>query len=415
MKSHWYFFVVFIAFTFSSCHLGRFVWFNYANITDHKIFPYTEVNTSGTPFFFEDATDTPMAKKVREITISNEDDRWNLDQYLDEETRTVGFVVIKNDSILFENYYEDYDRTQISNIFSVSKSITSLMVGIAVDEGYIKSVDDPITDYVPALKEGDSRFQRLTIQHLLDMRSGIDYNESYTNPFKHMAKLYYGKDQLGQIEKMTFLYEPGTVHRYQSVCTSLLGIAVEKSTGKELGAYLEEKVWKPMGMENSASWSVDDNKHRSTKAYCCLNTTAIDLAKIARLYLNMGNWNGQQIVSKEWIIASTTPNLENEGYQNQWYGVDGVSRVDGKVLTYPDSLSAEAAAKEKEYLTHIVYKKGAGDWRIYYGTNNYYALGILGQHIYVDPDQKLIIVRLGEKWDENYFRIFQKIRYVIQG
>lgn len=414
MKTRLYFLVALIAFTFSSCHLGRFVWFNYANITDHKIFPYTEVNISGTPFFFEDATDTPMAEKVREITFSNEDNRWNLDKYLDEETRTVGFVVIKNDSILFENYYEDYDRTQISNIFSVSKSITSLMVGIAVDEGYIKSVDDPITDYVPELKEGDPRFQKLTIQHLLDMRSGIDYDESYTNPFKHMAKLYYGKDQLGQIEKMTFLHEPGTVHEYQSVCTSLLGIAVEKSTGKELGTYLEEKVWKPMGMENTASWSVDDSRNRSTKAYCCLNTTAIDLAKIARLYLNMGDWNGQQIVSKEWIIASTTPNLRNQSYQNQWYGVDGVSREEGKVLTYPDSLSAEAAAKEKEYFTHIVYKKGKEDWRIYYGTNDYYALGILGQHIYVDPDQNLIMVRLGEKWDENYFRIFNKIRSVVQ-
>ncbi|MCI5082399.1 MAG: beta-lactamase family protein [Saprospiraceae bacterium] len=400
----------------SSCHLGRFVWFNYANITDHKIFPYTEVETSDQPFRFTDATDSKLASYLDSIKFSKDDESWNLDEYLDEETRTVSFVVVKNDSLLFEKYYEGYDRDDIANIFSVSKSVTSLLVGIALDEGKLKSVDDPITDYIPELKEGHPYFQKLTLQHLLDMRSGIDYDESYTNPFKHMAKLYYGKDQLGQIVKMDFSYEPGTVHEYQSVSTTLLGIAVEKATGMELGNYLETKVWKPMGMENRATWSVDDKRNRTTKAYCCLNTTAIDLAKIARLYLNKGMWNGQRIVSEAWIDASTTPKLDNDSYQNQWYSVSGIARKDGEELIYSDSISAVQAAEELGYPAFYVDEKEAssGQWHIHYGSNDFYALGILGQHIFIDPDYDLIIVRLGEKYDDSYFRMYNVIRKVIK-
>jgi CubicO group peptidase (beta-lactamase class C family) len=279
------------------------------------------------------------------IPVDTGRQRLILDEFL-AETRTTAFMVIQDDSILFEKYYRGYADSSISNIFSASKSVTSLLVGIAVDEGYISSVDDPITKYLPELKEKEGYWDQLTIRHLLNMRSGIKFEESYSSPFAEVARLYYGRSQFKQISKMDFEYAPGEAHNYQSVSTSLLSMAVERTTGKELGVYLKEKVWDPVGMEFDASWSLDDKKHRSTKSFCCLNTTARDLAKIGRLYINKGNWQGKQIVSEDWVNASTTPNLDNDCYQYQWYNPRrrAIQRQGGGYFT--DSLSAESRARE---------------------------------------------------------------------
>ncbi len=235
---------------------------------------------------------------------------------LGPEINTAGdelFPFIRNDSILFERYYRGYDRKRVSTIFSVSKSITSLLVGLAVDDGSISSVRDPITRYIPELKGRDQKFEQLTLENLLNMRTGLKFKESYLNPFGQMARHYYGGNQLGKIKKLKFESEPGIKFEYQSVSTALLGIAVEKSTGMQLAKYLEEKIWIPLGMEYGASWSLDDSKHRVAKAYGGLNTTALDLAKIGRLYLRHGNWEGKQIVSEDWVDKSTIPNEQSNG------------------------------------------------------------------------------------------------------
>ncbi|MEZ5044739.1 MAG: serine hydrolase [Saprospiraceae bacterium] len=399
--------VLFPVLLLSSCSLARFVTKNQANITDHKIFPYTAIATPETPFFFSEGDPASL----KELTFEKDGKQYSLDEYLKEETKTTGFLVIQNDRILFEQYYQGYDATAISNIFSVSKSVTSLLVGLALEDGQIASVDDPVTRYIPELNDADPGFKKLTIRHLLDMRSGLNFKEAYSNPFAHIARLYYGTNQLSQIKGLTFTSTPGTRHNYQSVSTAILGIVVEKATGKPLGKYLEEKVWLPLGMENPATWSVDDKKHRSPKAYCCLNTTARDLAKIGRLYLREGNWEGNQIISKAWIRTSVTPNMTNGCYQNQWYSAAGIISKDGKDLIFPDSLSAINAAHQQGLAYCYVDKitKEGSDWHIHFCGPDYYALGILGQYLYVIPQQDLIIVRLGEKWDDNYVHIFNKI------
>jgi CubicO group peptidase (beta-lactamase class C family) len=287
-----------------------------------------------------------------------------LDEYL-QTTSTVAFLVIRNDSILFEKYYHGYYRERLANVFSVSKSVTSLLAGIAVEEGYIESVNDPVTKYVPELLESDPMFQQLTIEHLLNMRSGLKFDESYSNPLSDMAKLYYGDDQLGQIKKLKFAYEPGTYHDYQSVTTAVLGIVLERAIGQEWGKYLEEKVWIPVGMENKATWNLDDKKHRSAKAYQGLNITAIDLAKIGRLYMNGGKRDEKQIVDSAWVAKSTTPNVENDYYQYQWYS---------------DSTS-----------------------------NAFYASGLRHQRLYVDPDKQIIIVRIGKEPDIEPLPLIHKV------
>ncbi|WP_299884715.1 serine hydrolase [uncultured Lacinutrix sp.] len=344
--------------SFQSCHIGRMIKYYKADIDDHKIFPYTEVNTGEETFYFKDGTNSKYAKRIDTLTVIKKDKRIRIKEVLDKQTETTAYLIIKNDSIISENYFEGYKRDSISNIFSVSKSVTSLLLGIAIDEGRIENVNDPITKYIPELSEANKMFNKLTLEHLLNMRSGLKFEETYSSPFDEVSKLYYGTNQIQQIKKMKFEHNPGTVHNYQSVCTTLLGIAIERVTKKELGKYLEEKIWKPLQMENPATWSIDDETRRNTKAFCCLNTTAIDLAKIARLYLNKGKFNGKQIVSKNWVEKSVIGNKENDCYQYQWYSNNC--------------------------------------------SEDFYALGILGQIIFVSPKENIIIIRLGKSGSNMY-------------
>ncbi len=382
--------------------VSRYIKYGYADIDDYKIFPYTEINTGDNVFHFKQGNEEAIKKCVIQYAQWKKGDSllMSLDDFL-QKTSTVSFLVIRNDSILFEKYYRGYDRSHISTFFSTSKSVTSLLVGLAVDDGLIKSVHDPISKYIPELNGKAPEYQRLTIEDLLNMRSGLKFDESYSNPFSGMARMYYGTNQLGQLKRMKFAHEPGTVHDYQSASTALLGIAVEKAGGKELGKYLEEKIWIPLGMENRATWSLDDKRHRSTKAYCGLNATAIDLAKIGRLYLNGGQWNGKQIINPAWITATTTPDVENDGYQYQWYS-EGVSITSKGSRYFPDSLSAQEAMEKagKRYQRYKVWQdeQNNNQWRVT-AYVDYFTLGIMHQVMYVNPDKKIIVVRLGENDD----------------
>lgn len=392
----------------TSCHVPRFFTKNFANITDHKIFPYTEVATGDEIVVFPyrpgvETANAPLSLKAGKTDLTT---------YLAEETSTTAFLALKNDTIVYERYFRGYEAGDISTIFSVSKSITSLLAGIAVDEGKIEDVNDVITKYIPELRDADPGFKKLTIRHLLDMRSGLKYKESYGSPFAHMAKLYYGTNQLRQLSKLKFAHEPGTHHAYQSGTTALLGIVIERATGVELGKYLEAKVWKPMGMEFPATWSLDDKRHRSSKSYSGLNTTARDLAKIGSLYANGGKWQGKQIVSADWVRQSTTPDMSNDAYQFQWYSVTYTHEDDeGNTVYFPDSLAAVTFGETLDYeQSHAqASQKYPGKWYVKSTSGAFYAQGILNQFIYVNPKEDLIMVRQGKKWDNGYLWLFDRL------
>lgn len=282
-------------------------------------------------------------------------------------------LIVRNDTILLEKYYGRFSELHPSNVFSVSKSVTSLLCGIAVDEGYM-SVSDPITKYIPELSESDPQFGMLTIEHLLDMRTGLDFKEDYSwNPFSKMANLYYGNDVTSQFKKLHFINDPGTSHHYNSMATALLGVAIERAVGMPFAKYLETKVWKKLDMESDAYITLDDNKHRQAKAYGGLVTNARDLAKIGRLLLNNGMYNGEQIVSKEWIERSTHSTAENEGYSLGWNNI--ITRIDGKDVVTP----------------------------------RFFALGLYGQVLFCDPQQNLIFVTLGENKGCEYHLLFDDL------
>jgi CubicO group peptidase (beta-lactamase class C family) len=279
-------------------------------------------------------------------------------------------LIVRNDTILLEQYYGNFSKLSPSNIFSISKAVTALLCGIAVDEGYI-SITDPITKFIPELNNADPFFKELTIEHLLDMRTGLDFQESYGwNPFSKMAKLYYGKDVGNQFKALHFKSKPGTTHYYNSMATALLGVAIERAVGVPYSIYLQEKIWKPLDMEADALVSLDDSRHRQAKAYGGLVSNVRDLAKIGRLYITGGVYDNKQIVSKEWIDRSTHSSLDNEAYSFGWNNI--ITRIDGMDIVTP----------------------------------RFFAIGLFGQVLFCDPAQNLIFVTLGEKKGSEYHLLF---------
>lgn len=282
-------------------------------------------------------------------------------------------LIVRNDTILLEKYYGDFAPLSPSNIFSLTKAVSSLLCGIAVDEGFI-STSDPVTKYIPELESADPMFRQLTIEHLLDMRTGLDFKENYSwNPFSKMAKLYYGKDVVSQFRKLRFKERPGTSHYYNSMATALLGVAIERAVGRPFAEYLSEKVWQPLGMETDAFISLDDDRHQQAKAYGGLVTNARDLAKIGRLYINGGMHEGRRIVSESWISRSTHASLDNEAYSYGWNNI--ITRSDGRDVVTP----------------------------------RFFALGLYGQVIFCAPAQNLIFVTLGEKKSTEYHLLFDTL------
>lgn len=333
----------------SSCQVGRFVFRNFANITDHKIFPARTLHNDSVKYNFHPTKTGASAIKIG--------DQASFEKYL-IDNHTVAFLIIKSDTILYEKYFDKYTEESIVASFSMAKSVTSILIGCAIDDGLIKSVDEPITNYIPELKK--EGFEKVTIKHVLQMTSGLDFNESYVNPFGDAAAFYYGRNLRKQIDKMELKTEPGKRFQYVSGNTQLLGLILERAIKtKTVTEYLEDKLWKPLGMEYDATWSLDKKKNGLEKTFCCLNARARDFAKIGRLYLNKGNWNGKQIVSQKWIEESTRADLTEGGasfYKYQWW-----------------------------------LPSQSGDFM---------AEGILGQFIYVNPVKDVIIVRLGKKTGE---------------
>ena len=228
-----------------TCQVGRFVYYNFAGIEDYKIFPSRTIANSGEKFFFQTATNPKFPKTT---TVNGK--QKTLDEYL-SENKTVAFLIIKNDSIQYEKYFAGYDKQSIVPSFSMAKSVNSILIGCAIDDGLILSVDEPVTKYIPEMAKNG--FEKVTIKHLLQMTSGIKFNESYYNPFGDAASFYYGFNLPKQISKMTLKNEPGTKFEYSSGDSQVLGLVLERALkGKKISVYLQEKIWQPLGMEFDA-------------------------------------------------------------------------------------------------------------------------------------------------------------------
>ncbi|RYZ20836.1 MAG: class C beta-lactamase-related serine hydrolase [Chitinophagaceae bacterium] len=307
-------------------------------------------------------------------------------------SRTYAFLVIRNDTILYERYFGSVtDSTRLPS-FSVAKSVTGSLVARALEQGFIKSLDEPVTRYLPELGRRDAGFHSVTIRQVLDMRSGVASSENYGNPFSDVLKLGFARNASKPALKVKTGTAPGNFE-YKSVNTQLLALIVERATGRKLQDYLQEQLWTPLGMEHPATWNTD--KQNTVRAFCCLNLAARDYARFGRLYLNEGMWQGKQLLSREWIRATVSVDSMDkyEGYHNQWWsGLRYYSAYD----------SAGAAAVTARHTGARLSLRSTKEGRPYYlvqwRDGAYHAEGILGQYVYVNPAKKLLIVRLGHNW-----------------
>lgn len=361
--------ILICCFVLSSCKTYRFFYRNLAEITDYKFFARHSLNHSTEPFHFIYSNQLNVLGNLKVKGFNG--DSSSLDIVL-EQSPSVAFLIIRRDTILYEKYWDKYNDSSWVASFSMAKSYISALIGIAIKEGFIKSVEEPITNYLPELM--GAAFRKVTIKHLLQMTSGIKFTERYYNPFSDAAKFYYGTNLRKSIEDMKVEYEPGIKFEYKSGNPQLLGLIIERATKRTVTEYLQEKIWQPIGAEFDASWSTDRKTNGLEKTFCCLNASARDFAKFGRLYLKDGNWNGAQLIPASWVKESTTPTLIEGGvnyYKYQWW----INRC---------------------------------------SSHDFSCDGLLGQRIFVYPEKQIIIVRLGKNdRNQNYFKLFGQLIHLL--
>jgi CubicO group peptidase (beta-lactamase class C family) len=277
-----------------------------------------------------------------------------------KKSKTVAFLVVQNEEIVFERYWGGFGPDTRSNAFSASISVQGLLVGIALDEGWIRSVDQPVADFIPDFRNNGR--DGITIRHLLEMSSGLDWDEKATGPFSFAAKAYYGENLTGLALGQQVLGQPGRTFEYKGGSTVLLAMIMEKATGRKVGTYASEKLWRPLGAKNDAWWSLD-NPDGIEKAFCCFHTNARDLARLGQLVLFRGSWHGQRLISESFLDQALSPSIhlkDEAGQPVDYFGWHWW------IAEYRNDI--------------IYYMRGGG-----------------GQYVIVIPAKNAVIVRLGEK------------------
>ena len=279
-----------------------------------------------------------------------------------EDFHSIGFAFFKDGQIVYEEYWDGYSDQSLTNSFSMAKTVTTMLIGKAIEQGYIKSLDQPITDFLPEFLN-DPFGKLCTIGNLSSMRSGFDWTEDYKSPFNPTTEAYYGNDIERMLLKRKFSERPGGHYRYCSADTQLLAIILKRATGKSLADYLTEEFWQPMGMEQDALWSLSGGIEKS---FCCINTNVRDFAKLGQLLLQKGNWNGQQLLDPAFVERMIT--------------VDDTAFNLGEPRKYGYSVWIDDLHQPAFYAF----------------------LGHLGQRIIIVPEENAVIVRLGKEADHRH-------------
>lgn len=270
---------------------------------------------------------------------------------------TATFLVVKDGKLISENYWEGYNKITPTNSFSMAKTVTVLLAHLAIQDGKIKDMDQKLSAYFPQFKE-DPLGKECTLADLAKMESGLDWDENYVNPMKPNAKAYFGNNLASWLLQRKFKVAPASQFEYQSGTTQLLGFAVREAIGMPLASYLSDKVWQPLGMELPAYWGTDQ-KNGIEKAYCCINATSRDFAKLGQLFINNGAWNQKQIINPTVIDAMRTGTSLSKG-------------------AYGEGLWINDDAPIKHY----------------------YFRGLYGQYIICIPAFEMVIVRTGSSRNE---------------
>ena len=309
-------------------------------LSDYQVFDNNLIHASKTPIKWD------LHEKYNKISPSKILEGYN------KKNKTVAYLIIKNDSILFERYYDNYNVNSKSNSNSMAKSFVSALLNKAVQDGYIKSIKQPVSDFFPDLKGPFSK--QVTLEDLISMSSGLDWQEEYYSPFSVTASAYFIDNISSIMLNQKVIEEPGKKYKYLSGATQLLGMVIIKATGKSLSDYLHESIWNPIGMEQDALWQIDSKINGIEKAFCCIASNARDFAKFGKLYKDFGKWNNEVIIDSSYVVKSITPRFKESpkyGY-GFWLGKWNESKV-------------------------------------------FWMQGHLGQYVFIIPEENVIIVRLG--------------------
>lgn len=276
-----------------------------------------------------------------------------------QQYKSAAFVVVKNGKLLHETYFSPYTESSRTNSFSIAKTITTMQVDLAVQQGLIPSFDTPITQFLPEFA-GNARASKATISQVSAMKAGHDWTENYKLPFNVTTDLYYGKDAENLVLKQDFEREPGTEYEYSSGSTQLLGVILKRAIQKKnpqsnISEHLSQSLWQPLGMEKDAIYTLDraGEDGGMERTYCCIFATARDFAKLGQLLLQDGQWGGKQLLDKAFVDRMRKPDLQ------PYYG-------------------------------HSLWM----DWTY---KHPFYALqGHQGQYVVVVPSLQLVVVRVGQ-------------------
>ncbi|MCS7072986.1 MAG: serine hydrolase [Bacteroidia bacterium] len=342
------------------CYLGRAIWYNVPGQSDYKIFPARAIHV-GEPIPFPESKQAILPPPEEWAIQTKAKPGITVEKFL-RKTGTIALLILKNDTLVYEKYFFGNKRESIVTSFSISKSILSVLAGIAIDKG-ILHLDEPIGNYLPEFQRYETK--DVTVRHLLQMTSGLDFQENYYNPLGDAPKFYYGKNLRKRVAKLKQKYPPGTQFRYKSCDPVILGWILEKVTGKTVSEQLEE-LWKQANMQYPASWSLDQ-KDGSEKMFCGINARPIDFLRLGQILVHRGQWQQKQLLPAAWIdscLVRDTSQASPLFYQYYWY-------------LMPNSL-------------------------------DYTAEGFLGQNLYISPQTNTVIVRFSKRID------FAKWRFSLQ-
>ncbi|MCK5824993.1 MAG: serine hydrolase [Ichthyobacteriaceae bacterium] len=274
-----------------------------------------------------------------------------------ENMESIAFLVIQHDKIILEKYWDGYNKNSLSNSFSMAKSIVTMLMQKAIEDGYIESLNQKVGDFIPHFKEGKNN--DLTVGDLSRMSAGLDWNEAYSSPFSVTTESYFTNDLSEFVNEIDVKNECGKEYKYQSGATQILAQVITIATKTNLSNYASNKFWKPMGAVHDAYWMLD-KQNGMEKAFCCFNSNARDFARFGKLWLNKGKWNGKQLISEDFVNLSINPVYKDTPYYGYSWWLE----------------------------------------KSYFKTPVHFMRGILGQYVVVVPEHDLIIVRLGHKRGE---------------
>ena len=313
-----------------------------ASIDDYKFFDNVEIKKSDSLF------EWPKHNLYNQIGSSK-----TLDS-IHKKNETVAFLIIKNDSIIKEDYFLGYDENSMTNSFSMSKSIISFLFLKSIEEGTIPSLNSKLIDYFPAFNESNG--SNVTLSDLSTMSSGLVWKENYKDLMGITAQAYVTKDLKKLMMGSKFSGDSGDKFKYLSGNTQLLAMAIEKANSSTIQELTYKWLWNPMGAKNDALWMIDSEEKNMTKAYCCLSSNAKDFAKVGLVYKNFGKINEQKLIDSSFISMSIKPRFNS----NPIYGY--------------------------------------GLWIGKQNNIDFFSLrGHQGQYVIVIPEEDVIIVRLGKR------------------